>query len=353
MRGRRRHVSSVLADALAARGRAQAPSLATAFSEAVGPRLLARALGQGPASRRPAPRRRAARRTGPRRSWRSSRRSSRSSARGSAPPAPRGSPSTSARSSDDARASSPRSLLSSAARLRHLAGRARRPPGSAAGRPGDRRPLPGDYGTTTPWPRTPLRGARAGQRSSEPSAAPDATLRTSGALDRAARALAAASEPRRAGFRSPASASRRRCARPAPSTPPRRSTWRAASPTRSSPRSWPARLDAEARRTSASRDREDAGVHHLVLLLSRRRARLDRFPGSAPRGRSPPLRRADRAASPARLRDPPGRRSPTSWTSTGGRAFSGRIRFTLPGAPRRRGDRDRRLWAGGRGAPLR
>lgn len=39
MRGRRRHVSSVLADALAARGRAQAPSLTTAFSEAVGQRL--------------------------------------------------------------------------------------------------------------------------------------------------------------------------------------------------------------------------------------------------------------------------------------------------------------------------
>jgi predicted nucleic acid-binding Zn ribbon protein len=39
MRGRRRHVSSVLAGALAARGRAQPPPLAAAFSEAVGSRL--------------------------------------------------------------------------------------------------------------------------------------------------------------------------------------------------------------------------------------------------------------------------------------------------------------------------
>jgi predicted nucleic acid-binding Zn ribbon protein len=39
MRGRRRHVSSALADALAARGRAQPAALAAAFAEAVGPRL--------------------------------------------------------------------------------------------------------------------------------------------------------------------------------------------------------------------------------------------------------------------------------------------------------------------------
>jgi hypothetical protein len=39
MRGRRRHVSSVLADALAARGRAQGSTLAALFSEAVGARL--------------------------------------------------------------------------------------------------------------------------------------------------------------------------------------------------------------------------------------------------------------------------------------------------------------------------
>ena len=39
MRGRRRHVSSVLADALSARGRARPPPLAAAFAEAVGNRL--------------------------------------------------------------------------------------------------------------------------------------------------------------------------------------------------------------------------------------------------------------------------------------------------------------------------
>ncbi|MGB8932544.1 MAG: DciA family protein [Anaeromyxobacteraceae bacterium] len=39
MRGRRRHVSSVLADALAARGRAQSASTASYFAEAVGHRL--------------------------------------------------------------------------------------------------------------------------------------------------------------------------------------------------------------------------------------------------------------------------------------------------------------------------
>ena len=39
MRGRRRHVSSVLADALAARGRAQPASASAAFADAVGARL--------------------------------------------------------------------------------------------------------------------------------------------------------------------------------------------------------------------------------------------------------------------------------------------------------------------------
>jgi len=39
MRGRRRHVSSVLADALSARGRARSTSLPAAFAEAVGNRL--------------------------------------------------------------------------------------------------------------------------------------------------------------------------------------------------------------------------------------------------------------------------------------------------------------------------
>jgi hypothetical protein len=39
MRGRRRHVSSVLADALTARGRAQSSTLAAVFSEALGSRL--------------------------------------------------------------------------------------------------------------------------------------------------------------------------------------------------------------------------------------------------------------------------------------------------------------------------
>jgi predicted nucleic acid-binding Zn ribbon protein len=39
MRGRRRHVSSVLADALGARARATGASASLAFAEAVGPRL--------------------------------------------------------------------------------------------------------------------------------------------------------------------------------------------------------------------------------------------------------------------------------------------------------------------------
>ena len=39
MRGRRRHVSSVLADALASRARTQEATLAVAFADAVGPRL--------------------------------------------------------------------------------------------------------------------------------------------------------------------------------------------------------------------------------------------------------------------------------------------------------------------------
>lgn len=39
MRGRRRHVSSVLADALASRGRLHGASTSVVFAEAVGPRL--------------------------------------------------------------------------------------------------------------------------------------------------------------------------------------------------------------------------------------------------------------------------------------------------------------------------
>lgn len=39
MRGRRRHVSSVLADALGSRGRAQLAFRAAAFADAVGPRV--------------------------------------------------------------------------------------------------------------------------------------------------------------------------------------------------------------------------------------------------------------------------------------------------------------------------
>lgn len=47
MRGRRRHVSSVLADALAARGRAQPASTTAAFADAVGPRLAREATVKG------------------------------------------------------------------------------------------------------------------------------------------------------------------------------------------------------------------------------------------------------------------------------------------------------------------
>lgn len=47
MRGRRRHVSSVLADALAARGRAQPAAAVAAFSEAVGPILAREASVRG------------------------------------------------------------------------------------------------------------------------------------------------------------------------------------------------------------------------------------------------------------------------------------------------------------------
>lgn len=47
MRGRRRHVSSVLADALAARGRAQPASTTMAFAEAVGPRLAREVSARG------------------------------------------------------------------------------------------------------------------------------------------------------------------------------------------------------------------------------------------------------------------------------------------------------------------
>jgi hypothetical protein len=47
MRGRRRHVSSVLADALSARGRAQSSALAAIFSEALGNRLAREASFRG------------------------------------------------------------------------------------------------------------------------------------------------------------------------------------------------------------------------------------------------------------------------------------------------------------------
>lgn len=47
MRGRRRHVSSVLADALAARGRAQPASIVASFSDVVGARLAREVTARG------------------------------------------------------------------------------------------------------------------------------------------------------------------------------------------------------------------------------------------------------------------------------------------------------------------
>jgi hypothetical protein len=47
MRGRRRHVSSVLAEALASRGRAQSASTTACFAEAVGPRLAREVTARG------------------------------------------------------------------------------------------------------------------------------------------------------------------------------------------------------------------------------------------------------------------------------------------------------------------
>jgi predicted nucleic acid-binding Zn ribbon protein len=47
MRGRRRHVSSVLADALAARGGARSASVLAAFAEAIGPRLAREVSARG------------------------------------------------------------------------------------------------------------------------------------------------------------------------------------------------------------------------------------------------------------------------------------------------------------------
>ncbi len=218
-------------------------------------------------------------------------------------------------------------LLSSAAACAVRQGapgdaRAAPQPGSAAADPC------GEYGHDEPMARTPLE-ARAWAEVQRALRGTGTGIRTSGALDRAARTLAAASVS--AGQDSLARQRVQDALRAAGAFDPAPTAHLAVGMADAALAALLARLDRRDATHVGIGDHEDAGGHHLVLLLTRRRARLDRFPGSVAVGAARSLRGELLGLLHARafVTRPDGVSDEVGLT--GGRAFSGRIRFTLPG----------------------
>jgi uncharacterized protein YkwD len=184
------------------------------------------------------------------------------------------------------------------------------------------------YGGDAPGARTPLE-ERTWIEVRRALRGTGTNLSASGALDRAARALAAGAAR---GASDPLARHRiQEALRAAGSFDP--------APTAhlvtGAPDALLAALFARLERNDATHvgigDDEAGGIHHVVLLLSRRRARLDSFPGAVAPGAARPLRgellgllhprafvtRPDGTSEELRLE--------------GARAFSGQLRFALPG----------------------
>jgi uncharacterized protein YkwD len=186
----------------------------------------------------------------------------------------------------------------------------------------------GEYGLDRPGPRTALE-ARAWEEVQRALRGTGTRLQPSGALDRAARALAVAAARERAD-----PLARRRiqdALRVAGAFDPSPTAHLAVGTPDALLAALLARLDRNDSTHVGIGDHEDARGHHLVLLQSRRRARLDRFPGAVAEGAERTLRG-----------DLQGLLQPRAFVTRpdgvseelglgGGRAFSGRIRFSLPG----------------------
>jgi uncharacterized protein YkwD len=186
----------------------------------------------------------------------------------------------------------------------------------------------GPYGDDAPAEGSPAE-ARAWGEVSRALRAPGAKLLRSGALDRAARILAAQAG---SGVEQPLARRRVQGAlRAAGSYDPAPTAHLSSGP----PDDALAALLVRAERGGATHAgiavREEGGAHHVVLLLARRRARLDRLPGSVAAG------------AEARLRgELLGLLHPRAWVTRpdgaseeialgGDRAFSAALRFPLPG----------------------
>lgn len=188
----------------------------------------------------------------------------------------------------------------------------------------------GAYGDDQPGSRTPLEG-RAWSELGRRLAARSPPLRPSGALDRAARRIAAAAAS--APGAPPLSLQRvQEALGAAGAFDPSPASHLAAGPADEALAALLTRVEPSEATVAGIGDHESAdGTHHLVLLLARRRARLEPFPGAVKPAAAPVLRgelvgllhprafvtRPDGTSEEVALR--------------GGRAFEASIAFTEPG----------------------
>lgn len=186
----------------------------------------------------------------------------------------------------------------------------------------------GEYGLDRPGHRTALE-ARAWAEVQRALRGTGTRIQPSGALDRAARALAAAAA--RDGSAPLARHKIQDALREAGAYDPSPSAHLAVGTADALLAALLARLDRSDSTHVGIGEHEDARGHHLVLLQSRRRARLDRFPGAVPEGAERTLRGALRGLLQPRafVTRPDGVSEEVGLG--GGRAFTGRIRFSLPG----------------------
>jgi uncharacterized protein YkwD len=201
-----------------------------------------------------------------------------------------------------------------------------RSPGLAGPPPAARQPpLPcGPYGDDRPVERTPLE-ARAWTELQRRLGG----LRPSGALDRAARRIAAAA----ALSDSPPLARQRvqDALRAVGAHDPAPLSHLASGPADEALAALLARVGRTDATVAGLGEHEAGGVHHLVLLLSQRRARLDRFPGAVAAGTEAPLTGELLGLLHPRafVSRPDG--SSVELPLRGGRSFEARIRFDEPG----------------------
>lgn len=186
----------------------------------------------------------------------------------------------------------------------------------------------GEYGDDAPAALTPL-GERTWLEVQRRLRGTGTPIRRSGALDRAAGALSLGAAQ---GASDPLSRQRIQDAlRTAGAFDPAPTAHLASG----TPDALLAALLARVERNDATHvgvgERDAGGVHHVVLLFSHRRARIDLFPGQVAPGSSPSLRGELLGLLQPRayVTGPDG--SAAELRLEGGRGFSGRVPFPLPG----------------------